>query len=39
MNKELDKYKNITYLFMNAPHQMERVIPITLSNFINTLIH
>ena len=39
LNKELDKYKNITYLFMNAPHQMERVIPITLSNFIiNTLI-
>jgi hypothetical protein len=39
MNKKLDKYKNITYLFMNAPHQMERVIPITLSNFIiNTII-
>jgi hypothetical protein len=39
MNKKLDNYKNITYLFMNAPHQMERVIPITLSNFIiNTII-
>jgi hypothetical protein len=39
MNKKLDKYKNIKYLFINAPHQMERVIPITLSNFIiNTII-
>jgi hypothetical protein len=39
MNKEIDKYNNIQYFFINAPHQMERVIPISLSNFItNTLI-
>ena len=39
MNEELHQYNNITTFYMNAPHQMERVIPITLSNFIiNTLI-
>ena len=34
MNNELDKYSNIKYLFLNAPHQMERTIPIYLSNLI-----
>lgn len=34
MNKELDKHNNIIYMYLNAPHQMERVIPITLSKFI-----
>ena len=41
MNEELHhpKYSNIANFYINAPHQMERVIPITLSNFIiNTLI-
>jgi hypothetical protein len=39
MNKQLDKFSNINYFFVNAPHQIERVIPITLSNFIiNTLV-
>ncbi len=39
MNKKLNEHGNITCLFMNAPHQIERVIPITLSNFIiNTTI-
>ena len=41
MNKELHQpqYSNIANFYINAPHQMERVIPITLSNFIiNSLI-
>ena len=41
MNEELHhpQYSNIANFYINAPHQMERVIPITLSNFIiNTLI-
>jgi len=38
MNKKLDNYNNITYMYLNAPHQMERVIPITLSKFIITSI-
>jgi len=39
MNKKLNEHENITCLFMNAPHQIERVIPITLSKFIiNTTI-
>ena len=38
MNKELHQYSNIKYFYINAPHQIERVIPITLSNLIiNTL--
>ncbi len=39
MNKELIKYENITTLFLNAPHQIERVLPILLSSLIiNTLV-
>lgn len=39
MNKKLDNYNNIIYMYLNAPHQMERVIPITLSKFIiNSII-
>jgi hypothetical protein len=34
MSKELDNFTNIKYLYMDAPHQIERVLPITLSNFI-----
>ena len=30
MIKELHQYSNISCFYMNAPHQMERVIPITL---------
>jgi hypothetical protein len=38
--KKLNRYKNIETMFMNAPHQMEVVIPITLSNYIikNTFV-
>lgn len=38
MNKKLDNYNNIIYMYLNAPHQMERVLPITLSKFIITSI-
>jgi len=39
MNEKLNEHENITCLFINAPYQIERVIPITLSNFIiNTII-
>ena len=34
MNKKLKKNICINTIFMDAPHQMERVIPITLSQFI-----
>jgi len=34
MNNELDKYSNIKYLFLNAPHQIERTMSIYLSNLI-----
>ena len=34
MNKELDNFTNVVYSYVNAPHQMERVLPITLSNII-----
>jgi hypothetical protein len=39
-SKKLNKYKNIKTEFIDAPHQMEVVIPKTLSNYIitNTLI-
>ena len=35
-SKKLNKYKNIKTMFINAPHQMEVVIPKTLSNYIIT---
>ena len=39
MNKELDNHNNIIYMYVKAPHQMEKVLPITLSNFIiNTIL-
>lgn len=34
MNKELDNFTNVVYFYVEAPHQMERVLPITLSNII-----
>ena len=34
MNKELDNFTNVVYSYVEAPHQMERVLPITLSNII-----
>lgn len=39
INKELKKFNNINYFIVNAPHQVERVLPITLFNIIsNTII-
>lgn len=41
MNEKLHQlqYSNIAKIYINAPHQIERVIPVTLSNFIiNSLI-
>jgi hypothetical protein len=33
-NKKLKKYKNIEKIYLDAPHQMERVLPITISKYI-----